>query len=175
MQGGHAYLVSSKERPDCLSIIDPHRPENNISAGTHEIQRIVDCFKIAHDILQSRLHDEFAYHRRSGSLLEDILGGNFSAYELQRQSLYKIHKEMLRMSSAIPPPPPAPIPTPEILQPPSPSTAKPPQSVAVPARPTAHFMPGSDAASRDPALDRGASTSNGVVGVHFAHRLSQDF
>ena len=167
--------MSSKERPDCLSIIDPHRPENNISAGTHEIQRIVDCFKIAHEVLQSRLHDEFTYPRRSSSLLEGILGGNFSAYELQRQSLYNIHKEMLRMFSPIPPPPSAPILAPEILQPPPPSTAKPPESVAVSVWPTRILLPRSDTALKDPALSRGASTSNGVVGVHFPCRYSQDF
>ena len=166
--------MRSRERPDCLSIIDPHRPDNNISAGTHEIQRIVDCFATAHENLQRRLHDESTQPRRSGSLLEDILGGNFSAYELQRQSLYELHTEMLRILSAIPPPPAA-IPASGVPPPPpSPSASKPPKVVNVPVRQTPDSVPGPGTALRYTPPNGGPSTGNGVVGVHFAHRSRQD-
>jgi hypothetical protein len=167
--------VRSKERPDCLSIIDPHRQDNNISAGTHEIQRIVDCFAKAHETLQHRLHDEFTYTGRSGSLLEYILGGNFSAYELQRKSLYNLHNDMLRMAPAVPPPPPAAISVSKVPPPPPPSALNPPKSVDLSVRQTRNPVPGSDSASRHTAInDGGSSTLNGVVGVHFVHRSGQE-
>jgi hypothetical protein len=164
--------VQGKERPDCLSIIDPHRPDNNISAGTHEIQRIINCFATAHEVLQRRLH---AYPGRAGSLLEDILGGNFSAYELQRQSLYDLHTQMFRKSSAVPPPPPAAIPGPEIPPPPPPSGSSATQSVDLSGRQSRSSVQGPSPASRHVSNNGGSSTLNGVVGVHFAHRSSQSF
>jgi DNA polymerase sigma len=174
MQSSHAYLVQGKERPDCLSIIDPHRQDNNISAGTHEIQRIVNCFAKAHETLQHRLHDELIYVRRSGSFLEDILGGNFSAYELQRQSLYNLHTEMLQSSSAVPPPPPAPIPASKVPPPPPPSTANLPQSVDLSVHPARGSAPRSGTASKQNTVNGGSSsTVNGPVGVHFADSSSQ--
>lgn len=171
MQAGHAYLVQSKEKPDCLSIIDPHRQENNISAGTHEIQRIVNCFAKAHGTLQSRLHDELIHPRRSDSLLEDILGGNFSAYDLQRRSLYNLHTEMLQKAAAIPPPPPTTGPETKAPPPPPPNAANPPQPADVSVRPTRSSVSGSVTASKHTAINGGASsTMKGAVGFHFAHR-----
>ena len=167
-------MVCSKERPDCLSIIDPHRQDNNISAGTHEIQRIVDCFKSAHDILQRRLTSELGHSKRSGSLLEDILGGNFSAYERQRQSLYKLHIEMLQDSSAIPPPPPATVPSPRAPPPPPPSAVKSPRAVVVPVRQNLNREPLLDGTSRYNRVTSGSSTPNGMVGVPSAPRSMQD-
>jgi hypothetical protein len=167
--------VQGKERPDCLSIIDPHRPDNNISAGTHEIQRIINCFATAHEVLQRRLHDKVAYPGRAGSLLGDILGGNFSAYELQRQSLYDLHTQMFRKSSAVPPPPPAAIPGPEIPPPPPPSGSSATQSVDLSGRQSRSSVQGPSPASRHVSNNGGSSTLNGVVGVHFAHRSSKNF
>jgi hypothetical protein len=167
--------VQGKERPDCLSIIDPHRPDNNISAGTHEIQRIINCFATAHEVLQRRLHDKVVYPGRAGSLLEDILGGNFSAYELQRQSLYDLHAQMLRKSSAVPPPPPAAIPGPGIPPPPPPSGSSATQSVDLSGRQSRSSVQGLGTASRYVSNNGGSSTLNGVVGVHFAHRSSKSF
>jgi len=164
--------VRNKEKPDCLSIIDPHRQDNNISAGTSEIQRILDCFAKAHETLQRRLQDKLTSPERCDSLLEDILGGNFSAYELQRQSLYKLHTETLRTSSAVPPPPPAAIPASKV-PPPPPSTPKPPQSVNASDRQTPNSVPVPDSATGHAAIS-GGLLKNSAVGADSTHRSKQE-
>ncbi|EXJ69011.1 uncharacterized protein A1O5_07946 [Cladophialophora psammophila CBS 110553] len=72
-----------------LTIIDPHRADNNISGGTKEIDKIFKCFSEAYKALTSRLS---AYERRNpqapqGSFLECLIGGNFTLYDLQRKKL----------------------------------------------------------------------------------------
>ncbi|OAL39403.1 hypothetical protein AYO20_01273 [Fonsecaea nubica] len=90
------YLHKASHRPRFderesrrLTIIDPHRADNNISGGTKEIDKIFKCFSEAYKALMNRL---CAYERRDprapqGSFLECLIGGNFTSYESQRKKL----------------------------------------------------------------------------------------
>ena len=189
--------MQGKERPDCLSIIDPHRQDNNISAGSHDIQSIVNCFSKAHKTLQHRLHNGLIHPQRSGSLLNDVLGGNFTAYELQRQALYNYryprcvrgcpasirdrgrrgHAALgycLRSwgRRAIPPPPSFNLPLMSASPLPSPLKAA---SLVQPGDSSAHPTQSSGSAlltasTQNAPNSAGTSTANDVVGVaHFAH------
>ncbi|KAI1628233.1 topoisomerase TRF4 [Exophiala viscosa] len=85
-----------------LTIIDPNRPDNNISGGSRLISDIFKCFSSAHRALIQRLD---AYEHRdpnspASSLLGCLVGGNFSLFEAQRQVLYDLGMD-LRL---IPPP-----------------------------------------------------------------------
>ena len=93
-----------------LTIIDPHRPDNNISGGTNQIDEIISCFSLAHQSLVNRLE---SYEKRdrqdqSHSFLECLIGGNFTPYENSRQSLYDLFATTLkgRPNPSIPVPPP---------------------------------------------------------------------
>jgi hypothetical protein len=158
--------------PDCLSIIDPHRQDNNISAGSHDIQRIVNCFSKAHETLQHRLHNVLIHPQRSGSLLNDVLGGNFTAYESQRQALYNLYTGMIEKGSAIPPPPSFSLPLMSASPLPSPLKAA---GLVQPGGSSTHPTQSSGSAlltasTQNAPNSGGTSTANDVVGVtHFAH------
>lgn len=71
-------------------IIDPNRPDNNISGGSHEVRRILSLYSKAYDILLRKL-DDFANHDQNDknfSFLGDLVGGNFTAYNVSRQALH---------------------------------------------------------------------------------------
>ncbi|KAK5559463.1 hypothetical protein LTR46_002505 [Exophiala xenobiotica] len=85
--------ISRKDKNDTrLTIIDPNRPDNNISGGTNQITEIVKCFSSAHQSLMLRLED---YEQRTAqspnsSFLECLVGGNFAQYEMQRDVLHSL-------------------------------------------------------------------------------------
>ena len=83
-------MLFNKEKKNRLTIIDPNRPENNISGGTHLIEKILDSFAQAFNVLQHRLA---AYESgdTNVSFLEDLVGGNFTSYEAQRKQLRGIY------------------------------------------------------------------------------------
>lgn len=92
----HNYRPLSNEKRDRLMIVDPNRPDNNITGGSSEIPRIFTLFSQVYDQLQSRL-EMFASEesvKTRFSFLEDIIGGNFSAYYEQRTALYKVYEHM---------------------------------------------------------------------------------
>ena len=77
-------------------IIDPNRPDNNITGGSTEVHRIFNLFSKMHDILQQRL-DDFEAHSRdeaSFSFLSDIIGGDFTAYHEQRRGLQAVFQQL---------------------------------------------------------------------------------
>jgi len=92
-QNTYMPYISRKDKSDArLTIIDPNRPDNNISGGTNQITEIVRCFSSAHQSLMLRLDD---YEKRTAqsptsSLLECLVGGNFAQYEAQRQVLHNL-------------------------------------------------------------------------------------
>ncbi|KEF58877.1 uncharacterized protein A1O9_03720 [Exophiala aquamarina CBS 119918] len=95
-----------------LTIIDPNRPENNISGGTSQIQKIFHAFSLAHQGLLERLDDVQNADPDDGpkSFLEYIVGGDFRSYDTQRQTLYDLYDANLYVQQAIsqiPPPPPS--------------------------------------------------------------------
>lgn len=109
LQASYRPFQFNNDKPDRLKIIDPNRPENNISGGTNKIGLIFDCFATAHDLLQERL----AAHANGGgrsSFLEHVVGGNFEAYDTQREYLQELHlgPSGLKAPAVLPPPPPPP-------------------------------------------------------------------
>ena len=98
------YLQASKytypplrdEKLDRMMIVDPNRPDNNITGGSSEILRILDLFSRTHQILTTRL-DDFAdpqQRNSSFSFLGDLIGGNFAAYQQQRRSLHCVYNNI---------------------------------------------------------------------------------
>ncbi|ETI27516.1 hypothetical protein G647_09707 [Cladophialophora carrionii CBS 160.54] len=75
-----------------LTIIDPHRSDNNISGGTRQISTIFDCFSKAHKALTTRLasfEKDPSRHQANG-FLGCLIGGDFTSYERQRQRLREL-------------------------------------------------------------------------------------
>ncbi|KAJ9606943.1 hypothetical protein H2200_008954 [Cladophialophora chaetospira] len=72
-----------------LTIIDPHRSDNNISGGTNQIHLIFDSFSKAHEALVTRLsaHESGATEDQPGTFLGCLIGGSFASYEAQRATL----------------------------------------------------------------------------------------
>ena len=90
-----------------LTIVDPHRPDNNVSGGTNQINEIINCFSLAHQGLLGRLA---AYEKRNRqdqprSFLECLIGGNFTTYENSRQKLYDLFTISLKRQLPVPPRP----------------------------------------------------------------------
>jgi hypothetical protein len=107
MQNTYRPFQFNNDKPDRLKIIDPNRPENNISGGSNKIGLIFQSFGQAHDILQEQLkeHDD---GRAVASFLEQLVGGNFESYDTQRDFLRDLHygPDGQRAPAVIPPPPP---------------------------------------------------------------------
>ena len=83
-----------------LTIVDPNRPDNDISGGTRNIGEVLNVFREAHSAIQRKLHGFQAGEDGSESLLACILGGNYSSFIRQREKL-----SMLQRGFAISPPP----------------------------------------------------------------------
>lgn len=74
-------------------MLDPNRPDNNITGGSSEYPRISDLFSRIYDSISERL-DGFAGRDQPGghfSFLADVIGGDFSAYNSQRAALSNIY------------------------------------------------------------------------------------
>lgn len=112
----------NRDKKGRLTIVDPNRPDNNISGGSSEIERVFRCFSRAHQVLQNRMADYSSFDPSSGrafSFLEDIIGGDFEAYRVQREVLSRLHAGQAGPAPAVVPPPPPPI-SQEPLPPPPP-------------------------------------------------------
>ncbi|KAF1948039.1 hypothetical protein EJ02DRAFT_440192 [Clathrospora elynae] len=75
------------EKPNGLSIQDPNRPENNISGGSYNAQIAFDAFKVAHQTLTDRIRATKAGQNIGPSILECILGGDYTSYFRQRNHM----------------------------------------------------------------------------------------
>ncbi|KAL6702763.1 hypothetical protein ACN47E_000947 [Coniothyrium glycines] len=76
-----------EEKPDGLSIQDPNRPENNISGGSHRAKDTFKAFAAAHKTLEDRIQAAKAGQDIGSSILECVLGGNYSSYIKQRRHM----------------------------------------------------------------------------------------
>ncbi|EME88482.1 uncharacterized protein MYCFIDRAFT_159726 [Pseudocercospora fijiensis CIRAD86] len=89
---------------DRLTIMDPDKPEHDISGGSAKIDLVLQCFKGAFSMIQ---HELDQLRKGSGnstrSVLGCILGGNYSSFEDLRDNLHDLNKQQ----TAPPPPPPA--------------------------------------------------------------------
>ncbi|KUI69648.1 Poly(A) RNA polymerase protein 2 [Cytospora mali] len=79
------------KNPGRLSIIDPNNPGNDISGGSMNYQQIVASFSQAYKLLQERL-SRIAKGENFKSILEIVLGGNYSTFREQRNYLRQVHE-----------------------------------------------------------------------------------
>ncbi|XMA10158.1 hypothetical protein WAI453_002949 [Rhynchosporium graminicola] len=76
-------------------IIDPNRPDNDISGGSSNTEGIRKCFSDAFNKIQQVSADlQRTGDRSNKSLLECIIGGNYSSFELQRAHLAHVHEKL---------------------------------------------------------------------------------
>ncbi|KAF7192290.1 Poly(A) RNA polymerase cid14 [Pseudocercospora fuligena] len=112
---------------DRLTIIDPDKPENDISGGSAKIDQVLQCFRGAFSMIQ---HELDQLRKGSGnstrSVLGCILGGNYSSFEDLRDDLHALNQQVSR-----PPRSPTPSPTPAFIPPPA-KTAAPPKRLVAP-------------------------------------------
>ncbi|KAF2209566.1 hypothetical protein CERZMDRAFT_47178 [Cercospora zeae-maydis SCOH1-5] len=97
--------VLCKINYDTLTIIDPNRPENDISGGSRQIEKVFQCFRGAYNEIQKRLNDVRTGKVKTRSILGCILGGNYASFEAQRDLLHALDNP--QRSTGLPPPPPA--------------------------------------------------------------------
>lgn len=90
---GRPYQANKLHR---LAIIDPNKPDNDISGGTRNILTILEHFAEAYKLLQQRLADlqQAGFDNQdSDSILGTILAGDYSAFETQRNRLRRLYEE----------------------------------------------------------------------------------
>lgn len=77
-----------------LSIIDPNNPANDIAGGSSNTGTVLSLFAQAHQDLTERMarvaHDP---NRRGQSILEVIMGGNYSSFQKQRDYLELLSRQ----------------------------------------------------------------------------------
>ncbi|KAJ0109802.1 topoisomerase TRF4 [Diaporthe amygdali] len=91
--GYNQVTTFTYRNPGRLSIIDPNNPANDISGGSQNYPQIMACFAEAHKLLQERI-ERIARGEKSDSILEIILGGNYSMFREQRNYLRKVHRKV---------------------------------------------------------------------------------
>ena len=93
-QTGTVYNARNADR---LCIIDPNKPENDIAGGSSNTETILKCFSKSYLDLQNRM-GELQYSgpgaRRSQSILDCILGGNYGSFKLQREHLAHVYEKL---------------------------------------------------------------------------------
>ena len=77
-----------------LSIIDPNNPSNDIAGGSSNIGVIQEAFRSAYAALLKRFH-ELGESGKAGSILGEILAGDYSSFRLQRAYLRHVHEKLL--------------------------------------------------------------------------------
>lgn len=75
-------------KADRLAIMDPNKPDNDISGGSKNIMLIFDCFSQAHEEILDAMNSP---DRRS--LLHWPLGGDYGVFVWQRNHLQNLFKE----------------------------------------------------------------------------------
>ncbi|KAJ5902316.1 topoisomerase family protein TRF4 [Penicillium taxi] len=114
-----------------IMIMDPNTAHNDVSGGTKEIALILKVFSDAYRSITSDMHDATENPGERYSFLQNILAGNFEAYQEQRDQLLRVYETApqfyqrpgsSRYRAHTPPPPPPPPPLPRSL-PPRPPTA----------------------------------------------------
>lgn len=73
--------------PTGLTIIDPNRPDNDISGGSKQVEAVFKCFRGALTMIQHRLDAISKGESEEQSILGCVLGGNYSSFIQQREIL----------------------------------------------------------------------------------------
>jgi hypothetical protein len=102
----YAPFQNNADKPNRLAIVDPNLADNNISGGTAEIDLVFRCFQEAYIQLSARMGQRQSSGPTSGSLLIDLLGGDYGAYGLQRERLRRIYSSRYGPSNHTLPPKP---------------------------------------------------------------------
>lgn len=76
-----------RQNEEGLTIIDPNRPDNDISGGSRNINAVLNCFRSAHASIQRRLDEVNRGKDVNGSILGCVLGGNYDIFTNQRNKL----------------------------------------------------------------------------------------
>ncbi|KGQ04893.1 Poly(A) RNA polymerase cid14 [Beauveria bassiana D1-5] len=79
---------------DRLSIIDPNNSENDISGGSSNAVTILARFGDTYDHLRQRMK-EVAKDPSCGGILDVIMKGDYSSFQMQRDFLKKVHEQFL--------------------------------------------------------------------------------
>ncbi|KZF22882.1 hypothetical protein L228DRAFT_268260 [Xylona heveae TC161] len=89
-------IIYQLNKMDRLSIVDPNKPDNDISSGSSNVALIFRCFSEAYEILQKRMADlrfrNFS-ERRGQSILGTIMAGDYSWFEWQRDRLRRLYDD----------------------------------------------------------------------------------
>lgn len=78
------------ERKDRLAIQDPNDPHNNISGGSYKADQALQLFSWAHEVLKERMRTVRMNSVHDLSILESVLGGDYSTYQEQRARMRNI-------------------------------------------------------------------------------------
>ncbi|KAF1978407.1 hypothetical protein BU23DRAFT_651147 [Bimuria novae-zelandiae CBS 107.79] len=87
---GKIGIDGRQERADRLAIQDPNNPTNNLSGGSHSVDKVFKLFTWVHRVLEERMRTVHMSSVHDLSLLESILGGNYTKYHDQRATMDKI-------------------------------------------------------------------------------------
>jgi non-canonical poly(A) RNA polymerase PAPD5/7 len=87
---GTTGIDGRPERPDRLAIQDPNDPQNNISGGSYKAEQVLQLFSWAHKVLVERMRTVHMDSVHELSILESILGGDYSTYQEQRSRMRNI-------------------------------------------------------------------------------------
>jgi non-canonical poly(A) RNA polymerase PAPD5/7 len=79
---------------DRLSIIDPNNPSNDISGGSSNMAVIKSAFWYAYKQMTDQLR-ALGESGRPGSILGEILAGDYSSFRQQRAYLRHVHEKYL--------------------------------------------------------------------------------
>lgn len=75
-----------------LTIVDPNKPDNDISGGSSKIGTVFECFRTAHSEIQRRLYQIHSGESVEDSILGVVLAGNYTAFFQQRNHLSVVHR-----------------------------------------------------------------------------------
>ena len=80
--------VYQENKADRLAIIDPNKPENDISGGSRSVSMIFDRFSRAHEELMIAMRSPYRI-----SLLDWMLGGDYENFTWQRDHLQDLYEQ----------------------------------------------------------------------------------
>lgn len=154
------YQQNKRER---LSIIDPNRPDNDISGGSQHIAIIFKAFAGAYVKLKEKLTAAAMHGDIDESILGDIIGGNYKYYDTQRVHLKAVYDATHPdpVPSSVVPPPPS-LPPPPEAKPPPPSLTTVPEH-AQPGSTKSHNLAFSQATSTEADASQQSQPSNAIT------------
>lgn len=84
---------------DKFSIVDPNNPANDITGGSSNTPTIRQAFADAFRSLQKRMGElstKSIPDRKDQSILEVIIGGDYSQFDIQRDHLWKCYQSQMK-------------------------------------------------------------------------------